>query len=63
MVYRPTLKKKDIIMGSLPHLVRVAVTKCDASLLAKIKAQSKVKAVEPMGVASPATGRKLLGPV
>lgn len=50
-------------MGSLPHLVRVAVTKCDTSLLAKIKAQSEVKAVEPMGVASPATGRKLLGPV
>lgn len=56
------LKKKDIVMGDIPGLVRVAIMKCDAALLEKIKALPEVKSVEPMGVAYPAKGRKPGGP-
>lgn len=52
------LEKKDIIMGDVTNLVRIAVTKCDAALVEKIKALPEVKSVEPMGVAYPASGSK-----
>lgn len=56
-------RPQSVIMGDIPTLVYVAVRKCDAALLEKIKTLPEVKSVKPMGVMYPAQSRKPGGPV